>query len=66
MNPSLSRQEPATEDPRYTVALERSLGPRPYPRHVLRFCGDWISQHPTRREALTARETAIAERRAAL
>jgi len=48
-------------DRRYSVALEYCG--RETPRHVARFCGDWISQHETEsaaaracREHATARE----------
>lgn len=36
-------------DNRYTITLEHCGYPEP--RHVVRFCGDWIGQAPTPEEA---------------
>lgn len=42
-------RHPALSDGRYTITLEYCGYTNP--RHVLRFCGDWVNQSETRQDA---------------
>ncbi|WP_454887342.1 hypothetical protein [Sphingomonas oryzagri] len=53
---------PRLPDPRYSVA--REYCGYPTPRHVARFCGDWLGQSATRAGALAIARAHHAVRRA--
>lgn len=55
---------PRLRDARFTLSCEWCGHPKR--RHVLRFCGEWVSSHPTRAEGRKARREAIAARVASL
>jgi hypothetical protein len=49
------------KDSRFTVTREFCGEPRP--RWILRWCGEWVSKHRLKSEALAARKKGIETRR---